>query len=78
MNDYGDMTRSSLHTRSNKCIFLSYPCQKLNAWWVVHTVNPRERLHILGDARYHDVIWEPAHQGNPDAAEMLVTISFYS
>jgi hypothetical protein len=54
MNDYG--TRSSLHTRSNKCIFLSYPCQKLNAWWVVHTVNPREQLNILGDAGYHDTL----------------------
>jgi hypothetical protein len=34
--------------------YLSYPCQKLNAWWVVHNVNPCERLHTLGDAGYHD------------------------
>jgi hypothetical protein len=36
--------------------YLSYPCQKLNAWWVVHKVNPRERLHNLGDAGYHDTL----------------------
>jgi hypothetical protein len=34
--------------------YLSYPCQKLNAWWVVHKVNPREWLHTPGDAGYHD------------------------
>jgi hypothetical protein len=34
--------------------YLSYSCQKLNAWWVVHKVNPHERLHTPGDARYHD------------------------
>jgi hypothetical protein len=34
--------------------YLSYACQKLNAWWVVHKVNPRERLHTQGDAGYHD------------------------
>jgi hypothetical protein len=34
--------------------YLSYPCQKLNAWWVVHKVNSRERLHTPSDARYHD------------------------
>jgi hypothetical protein len=36
--------------------YLSYPCQKLNAWWVVHNVNPREWLHTPGDARYHDTL----------------------
>jgi hypothetical protein len=30
--------------------YLSYQCKKLSAWWVVHKVNPRERLHTLGDA----------------------------
>jgi hypothetical protein len=34
--------------------YLSYPCQKLNAWWVVHNVNPHEWLHTLGDAGYYD------------------------
>jgi hypothetical protein len=34
--------------------YLSYPCQKLSAWWVVHEVNPYEWLHTLGDAVYHD------------------------
>jgi hypothetical protein len=34
--------------------YLSYPCQKLSAWWVVHKVNPREWLHTPGDAGYHD------------------------
>jgi hypothetical protein len=33
---------------------MSYPCQNLNAWWVVHKVNPCERLHTPGDAGYHD------------------------
>jgi hypothetical protein len=32
--------------------YLSYPCQKLSAWWVIHKVNPRERLHTLGNAGY--------------------------
>jgi hypothetical protein len=32
--------------------YLSYPCQRLSAWWVVHKVNPCEQLHILGDAAY--------------------------
>jgi hypothetical protein len=26
----------------------------LSAWWIVHKVNPRERLHTPGDAEYHD------------------------
>jgi hypothetical protein len=34
--------------------YLSYPCQKLNAWWVVHKVNTREWLHNPGDAGDHD------------------------
>jgi hypothetical protein len=34
--------------------YLSYPYEKLNAWWVVDKVNPREWLHTLGDAVYHD------------------------
>jgi hypothetical protein len=34
--------------------YLSYPCQKLNAWWVVHKVNPREWLHTPIDAGYYD------------------------
>jgi hypothetical protein len=34
--------------------YMSYPCQKLNAWWVVHKVNLHEWLHTLSDARYHD------------------------
>jgi hypothetical protein len=36
--------------------YLSYPCQKLNAWWVVHNVNPHEWLHTLGDIVYHDTL----------------------
>jgi hypothetical protein len=34
--------------------YLPYPCEKLSAWWVVHKVNPHERLHTLGDVGYHD------------------------
>jgi hypothetical protein len=35
------------------------------------------RKHIRVDPNYFDV-WEPAYQGNADAVEMLVIISFYS
>jgi hypothetical protein len=31
-----------------------YPCQNLNALWVVYKVNPRERQHTLGDPGYHE------------------------
>jgi len=34
--------------------YLPYPCEKLSAWWVVHKVNPCERLYTPGDAGYHD------------------------
>jgi hypothetical protein len=36
-----------------------------------------QKKHIGVDPYYFDV-WEPAHQGNADAVERLVTISFYS
>jgi hypothetical protein len=36
--------------------YLSYPCQKLNAWWVVYKVNPHEWLHTPRDAGYHDTL----------------------
>jgi hypothetical protein len=36
--------------------YLPYPCEKLSAWRVVHKVNPREQLHTLGDAGYHDTL----------------------
>jgi hypothetical protein len=36
--------------------YLSYPCQKMNPWWVVHKVNPCDWLHTLGDAGYHDTL----------------------
>jgi hypothetical protein len=42
---------------------LTYPCEKLNAWWVVHKVNPHEWLHTPGDAGYHDT---PALDGDVD------------
>jgi hypothetical protein len=31
----------------------------------------------MADIHYLDV-WQPAHQGNADTVEMLVSISFYS
>jgi hypothetical protein len=34
--------------------YLPYPCEKISAWWVVHKVYPRERLHTLDNAGYHD------------------------
>jgi hypothetical protein len=45
------MAHSSLHTQ---VYYLLYPCEKLSAWWVVHKVNTRERLHTPGDVGYHD------------------------
>jgi hypothetical protein len=33
---------------------MSYPCQKMSAWWVVYKVNPREWLHTPSDAGYHE------------------------
>jgi hypothetical protein len=36
--------------------YLSYLCQKLSAWWVVHKVTPREWLRTLDDAGYHDTL----------------------
>jgi hypothetical protein len=54
MNNYGDMTRSSLHTE--QVYYLPYPCKKQIAWWVVHKVNPRERFYTPGDVGYHDTL----------------------
>jgi hypothetical protein len=34
--------------------YMSYPCEKLTAWCVVHRVNPRERLHTPNDSGYHE------------------------
>jgi hypothetical protein len=36
--------------------YLPYPCEKLSAWWVVHKVNPHERLYTLGNAGYHGTL----------------------
>jgi hypothetical protein len=33
---------------------MSYPCEKLSAWWVVYRVNPRERQHTPDDSGYHE------------------------
>jgi hypothetical protein len=34
--------------------YLSYPCEKLSAWWVVHNINPCEWLYTPCIAGYHD------------------------
>jgi hypothetical protein len=34
--------------------YMSYPCEKLSAWWVVYRVNPHERLHTPDDSGYHE------------------------
>ena len=34
--------------------YMSYPCPKLKKWSVVYKVNPRERLHVPGDAGYYE------------------------
>jgi hypothetical protein len=33
---------------------MSYPCEKLSAWWVVYRVNPLEWLHTPDDLGYHE------------------------
>jgi hypothetical protein len=33
--------------------YMTYPCQKLSAWWVVYKVNPHESLPIPSDSCYH-------------------------
>jgi hypothetical protein len=34
--------------------YMSYPCEKLSAWWVVYRVNPHEQLHTPDDFGYHE------------------------
>jgi hypothetical protein len=34
--------------------YISYPCKKQSAWWVVYRVNPCEWLHTPGDSGYHE------------------------
>jgi hypothetical protein len=34
--------------------YMSYPCEKLSAWWVVYRVNPHEWLHTPDDSGYHE------------------------
>jgi hypothetical protein len=34
--------------------YMSCPCKKLSAWWVVYRVNPHEWLHALDDSGYHE------------------------
>jgi hypothetical protein len=34
--------------------YMSYPREKLSAWWVVYRVNPHERLHTPDDLGYHE------------------------
>jgi hypothetical protein len=33
---------------------MSYPCEKLSAWWVVYRVNPHEQLHTPDESSYHE------------------------
>jgi hypothetical protein len=33
---------------------MSYPCEKLSAWWMMYRVNPHERLHTPDDSGYHE------------------------
>jgi hypothetical protein len=33
---------------------MPYLCEKLNVWWVVYKVNPREWLHTPYDSGYHE------------------------
>jgi hypothetical protein len=32
--------------------YMPYPCEKLDAWWVVYKANPRERLYAPSEAGY--------------------------
>jgi hypothetical protein len=38
--------------------YMTYPCKKLSAWWVVYRVNPHEWLHTLDDSGYQVVARE--------------------
>jgi hypothetical protein len=33
--------------------YMTYPCPKLSAWWIVYKVNPSESLPIPSDSCYH-------------------------
>jgi hypothetical protein len=33
---------------------MSYPCEKLSAWWMLYRVNPHERLQTPNDSGYHE------------------------
>jgi hypothetical protein len=33
---------------------MSYPCEKLIAWWVVYRVSSHERLHTPDNSSYHE------------------------
>jgi hypothetical protein len=34
--------------------YISYPYEKLSAWWVVYRMNPHQQLHTLNDSGYHE------------------------
>jgi hypothetical protein len=37
-----------------KVYYMSYPCKKLSAWWVVYRVNSHKWLHTPDDYGYHE------------------------
>jgi hypothetical protein len=45
---------SILAQQVEQVYYMSYPCEKLSAWWVVYRVNPCEQLHIPDDSDYHE------------------------
>jgi hypothetical protein len=34
--------------------YISYPYEKLSAWWVVYRMNPHQQLHTPNDSGYHE------------------------
>jgi len=53
-NTLGGNDNFILAHQAEQVYYMPYPCEKLNAWWVVYKVNPRERLHMPTDSDYHD------------------------
>jgi hypothetical protein len=42
-----------LSHQAEQVYYLSYPCENMSACWVVHKVNPHERLYTPSDVGYH-------------------------
>jgi hypothetical protein len=50
IRDHGSFV---LALQCQQVYYMTYPCPKLSAWWVVYKVNPHEPLLIPSDSCYH-------------------------